>query len=67
MITFSSGLHLTIIFVMALAMLYILFEVYNVVRLYIAEYKYNKEKPIEIDFSTRSGRDEFFNNTYKKW
>jgi hypothetical protein len=67
MITFSSGLHLAIIFVMALAMLYILFEVYNVVRLYIAEYKYNQEKPINIDFNKSTDVDEFFNNTYKTW
>lgn len=52
---------------MALAMLYILFEVYNVVRLYIAEYKYNQEKPINIDFNKSTDVDEFFNNTYKTW
>lgn len=67
MITFSSGLHLAVILIMALAMLYILFEVYNVVRLNIAEYKYNKEKPINIDFNESTDVDEFFNNTYKKW
>jgi hypothetical protein len=52
--------------------MYFIYEVFNVLRLAYAEYKYNKEKynkekPIEVDFSTRSGRDKFFNETYKKW
>lgn len=67
MITFSSGLHFGIIVTMIFVVMLFAYEVFNVLRLAYAEYKYNKEKPIEIDFSTRSGKDKFFNETYKKW
>jgi hypothetical protein len=67
MITFSSGLHFGIIVTMISVVMFLAYEVFNVLRLSYAEYKYNKEKPIEVDFSTRSGREKFFNETYKKW
>ena len=67
MITFSSGLHFGIIVTIISVVMFLAYEVFNVLRLSYAEYKYNKEKPIEVDFSTRSGREKFFNETYKKW
>ena len=67
MITFSSGLHFGIIVTMISVVMFLAYEVFNVLRLSYAEYKYNKEKPMEVDFSTRSGKDKFFNETYKKW
>jgi hypothetical protein len=67
MITFSSGLHFGIIVTMISVVMFLAYEVFNVLRLSYTEYKYNKEKPIEVDFSTRSGREKFFNETYKKW
>ena len=67
MITFSSGLHFGIILAMIFVAIFLAYEVFSGLRLAYAEYKYNKEKPIEVDFSTRSGREKFFNETYKKW
>jgi len=67
MITFSSGLHFGIIVTMIFIGIYAIYEVFNILRLAYAEYKYREQKPINIDFSKSSDVDEFFNETYKKW
>lgn len=70
MITFSSGLHLGIMWFMSIIALWGVYELFNVVRLLIAEYQYEKqqeEKPMYIDFSKSADTKEFFDRTYKQW
>lgn len=48
MITFSSGLHFGVIVTMIFVVMLFAYEVFNVLRLAYAEYKYNKTNRVQI-------------------